>query len=123
MQAAESALWMDPHGKLPDCEQRVAPSQLRSQKTGKLARRGQRAASSNYSVKPAELAQARIFKAVLQAEFARLTDLASRMGGPLDRFKPSGGGHEHRELIHVDACIDEVCKLLEGLQNRFGLAD
>ena len=60
---------------------------------------------------PAEIAQARVFERLLQAECAELRDLAHRMGP--DDSGPSG------ELTQIRARIDEVDGLLRALQGRF----
>ncbi|MBO0864441.1 MAG: hypothetical protein J2P16_05145 [Mycobacterium sp.] len=69
----------------------------------------------------AEVAQARLFEAILQAEFAHLNALAYTMAGPLDRLKQAdlGGCQPSRELMLVHARIDEVQRLLAALQGRF----
>ena len=121
---AESALSAELHGRLSDSEQWPAP--LHYDNGQFLARRGRRTGGTsdglNRSVKPAELAQARIFKSALQDELARLNGLASRFG-PSERSKASGPAQAHRDLAHIDACIDEVRCLLEALRGRFGTAD
>jgi hypothetical protein len=71
----------------------------------------------------AEFAQARIFTSALQDELARLTELASRLGGPTENSKAAEYRGEHRELGHIHAGIAEVRRLLEGLRGRFGMAD
>jgi hypothetical protein len=68
---------------------------------------------------PAEIAQARVFERLLQAECAELQELAHRMAG--DRYqqpepndsRPSG------ELTQIRARIDEVHGLLRALNGRF----
>ena len=125
VRVAESALRAEPHGQLPNSEQWPAP--LRYDNGAFLSRRGRRTGGTsdalNRSVKPAELAQAHIFRSALQDELVRLNGLASRLGGPSEQFKPSDAGQEHRDLAHIDACIDEVRGLLEALRGRFGTAD
>lgn len=76
-------------------------------------------------VKPADAAQARNFKVLLQAEFARLNELANRMGGPLERLSAAdfGGSQAHREFMEINGCMDEVRHLLEALRDRFGIPD
>jgi len=83
------------------------------------------AASSASSVlprrpaQPAEIAQARVFERLLQAECAELQELAHRMAGNQyqqpepDDSRPSG------ELTQIRARIDEVHGLLRALQGRF----
>ena len=67
---------------------------------------------------PAELAQARVFERLLQAECAELQELAHRMAGDKyqqpepDDFRPSGE-------LEIRARIDEVHGLLRALQRRF----
>jgi hypothetical protein len=69
----------------------------------------------------AEVAQARVFEAILQAEFARLNALAYAMAGPLDRLKHPdlGSCQPSRDLMLIHARIDEVQRLLAALQGRF----
>jgi hypothetical protein len=68
---------------------------------------------------PAEIAQARVFERLLQAECAELQELAHRMAGDWyqqagpDDSRPSG------ELTELRARIDEVHGLLRALQGRF----
>ena len=68
---------------------------------------------------PAEIAQARVFERLLQAECAELQELAHRMAGDKyqqpepDDSRPSG------ELTQIRARIDEVRELLLALQERF----
>ena len=68
---------------------------------------------------PAEIAQARVFERLLQAECAELQQLAHRMAGDKyqqpepDDSRPSG------ELTQIRARIDEVHGLLRALQGRF----
>jgi hypothetical protein len=68
---------------------------------------------------PAEIAQARVFERLLQAECAELQELAHRMAGDKyqqtepDDSRPSG------ELTQLRARIDEVHGLLRALQGRF----
>jgi hypothetical protein len=125
VRVAESALRAEPHGQLPDFKQWSAP--LRYEDSGFLPRRGRRTGGTsdalNRSVNPAELAQARIFTSALQVELARLTELASGLGGPPENSKAAEPRREHRELGPIHAGIDEVRHLLEGLRGRFGMAD
>jgi hypothetical protein len=68
---------------------------------------------------PAEIAQARVFERLLQAECAELQELAHRMAGDKyqqtepDDSRPSG------ELTQLRARIDEIHGLLRALQGRF----
>ena len=126
VRVAESALRAEPHGQLPNSEQQWA-APLRYEDGGFLPRRGRRTAGTsdalNRSIKPAELAQARIFKSALQDELARLNALASRLGVPSEHLKAFDSGEEHRDLAHIHAYVNEVRRLLEGLRGRFGTAD
>ena len=67
---------------------------------------------------PAEIAQARVFERLLQAECAELQELAHRMAGNQyqqpepDDSRPSGE-------LEILARIDEVHGLLRALQGRF----
>jgi hypothetical protein len=62
-------------------------------------------------VQPAEVAQARVFERLLQAESAELQRLAHRVGpGDSD---PSG------ELTQIRARLEEVDDLLRALRGRF----
>jgi hypothetical protein len=71
------------------------------------------------SVTPAEVAQARLFEGILQAEVAELEQLAYRLAGSLDR-QPELGSHElTRDLLRIDERIDEVRRLLQALHGRF----
>jgi hypothetical protein len=68
---------------------------------------------------PAEIAQARVFERLLQAECAELQELAHRMAG--DRYQqaePDDSGPSG-ELTQIRARIDEVHGLLRALQGRF----
>ena len=60
---------------------------------------------------PAEIAQARVFERLLQAESAELRDLAHRMG--TDDSERAG------ELTQLHARLDEVDGLLRALRGRF----
>lgn len=60
---------------------------------------------------PAEIAQARVFERLLQAECAELRDLAHRVG--TDASGRAG------ELTQIHARLDEVDGLLRALQGRF----
>ena len=64
---------------------------------------------------PAEIAQARAFERLLQAECAELHELAHRIAQQSDPHdsRPSG------ELTQIRAHIDEVRGLLRALQGRF----
>ena len=68
---------------------------------------------------PAEIAQARVFERLLQAECAELQELAHRMAG--DRYQQPGpdDSRPSGELTQIRARIDEVHGLLQALQGRF----
>jgi hypothetical protein len=68
---------------------------------------------------PAEIAQARVFERLLQAECAELQELAHRMAG--DRYQQAGpdDSRPSGELTELRARIDEVHGLLRALQGRF----
>jgi hypothetical protein len=68
---------------------------------------------------PAEIAQARVFERLLQAERAELQELVHRMAG--DRYQQAepGDSRPSRELTELRARIDEVHGLLRALQGRF----
>lgn len=74
---------------------------------------------SRRPAQPAEIAQARVFERLLQAECAELQELVRRMAGgnyqhiEPDDSRPSG------ELTQIRARIDEVHGLLRALQARF----
>jgi cobalamin biosynthesis Mg chelatase CobN len=60
---------------------------------------------------PAEIAQARVFERLLQAECAELRDLAHRVG--------TDDSEKAEELTQIHARLDEVDGLLRALQGRF----
>ena len=64
---------------------------------------------------PAEIAQARVFERLLQAECAELQELAHRIAQQSEPHdsRPSG------ELTQIRTHIDEVHGLLRALQERF----
>ncbi len=72
-------------------------------------------------VKPAELAQARLFDALLRAELVRLNEQASRRTVPLEWLKhpDSSGDQAPKDRIQVYARLEEVRHLIEALRNRF----
>ena len=69
----------------------------------------------------AEIAQARLFEKILQAEFAHLNELAYSLAGPLGPLNHPGADNREpsRALIQIHARIDEVHRLLAALQGRF----
>lgn len=70
-------------------------------------------------VKPAEIAQARVFEGLLQAESAELLELAHRMAGAMDQQSDSDGSAPAWDLMQIRARIDEIQRLLQALQGRF----
>ena len=70
-------------------------------------------------VKPAEIAQARVFESLLQAESAELLELAHRMAGGMDQPSDSDGSAPAWDLMQIRARIDEIQRLLQALQGRF----
>jgi hypothetical protein len=68
---------------------------------------------------PAEIAQARVFERLLQAESADLQQLAHRLAG--DKFQQPGSDDSRpsEELTQIRTRIDEVDGLLRALQGRF----
>ena len=70
---------------------------------------------------PAEIAQARVFEGLLQAECAELQALAHRIAGAnaKDQLSDSDSSQSSRDLMQIRARIDEVHGLLQALQRRF----
>ena len=68
---------------------------------------------------PAEIAQARVFERLLQAECAELQELAHRMAG--DNYQQLGPDDPRSpgELAQIRARIDEIDGLLRALRGRF----
>ena len=117
VRVAETALRVEPYIQPAEAK---PSSPLRRYEVGGLVRAP---GTPNRLVKPAELAQAHIFKSTLHDELARLNRLANRLGGPADQPSSSNSAGEDRELAHLHACIDEVRRMLEGLRGRFGTTD
>jgi hypothetical protein len=70
-------------------------------------------------VKPAEVAQARVFEGLLQAECAELHELAHRMPGAVDQQRDNDSPSPTWDLMQIRARIDEVQRLLQALRGRF----
>ena len=68
---------------------------------------------------PAEIAQARVFERLLQAECAELQELAHRMAGDKYQQPKTDDSRRSGELTQIRARIDEVDGLLRALQGRF----
>jgi hypothetical protein len=68
---------------------------------------------------PAEIAQARVFEGLLQAECAELQELVHRMAGAKYQRPDSDNSRPSGELTQIRARIDEVHGLLRALQERF----
>jgi hypothetical protein len=70
-------------------------------------------------VNPAEVAQARVFERLLQAECAELQELAHRMAGAGDQPSDLDSSVPSWDLMQIRARIDEVQCLLQALRGRF----
>jgi hypothetical protein len=70
-------------------------------------------------VKPAEVAQARVFEGLLQAECVELHELAHRMAGGMDQQPDKDSSPPSWDLMQIQARIDEVQRLLQALRGRF----
>lgn len=70
-------------------------------------------------VNPAEVAQARVFERLLQAEFAELQDLAHHTAGVGDQPSASDSSAPSWDLMQIRARIEEVQCLLQALRGRF----
>ncbi len=68
---------------------------------------------------PAEIAQARVFEALLRAECAELQELARRMAGAKDHRREPDDSRWSDDLTQIRARINEVHGLLQALQSRF----
>ena len=74
---------------------------------------------SRWPAQPAEIAQARVFERLLQAECAELQELAHRMAGDKYQQPKTDDSRRSGELTQIRARIDEVDGLLRALQGRF----
>ena len=71
------------------------------------------------SVTPAEVAQARLFEDILQAEVAELEQLAYRLAGSMNR-QPELDSHQAAgDLLQIHERLEEVRRLLHALRGRF----
>ncbi len=70
-------------------------------------------------VTPAEVAQARVFESVLQAESAELHELAHRIAVAGDHQLGNDNSAPSWDLMQIRARIDEVQRLLQALRGRF----
>jgi hypothetical protein len=68
---------------------------------------------------PAEVAQARLFEGILQAEIAELHQRAYHMGGSLYRQSDVDNHEPCRDLLRIHERMDEVHRLLQALRGRF----
>ena len=68
---------------------------------------------------PAEVAQARVFERLLEAEGAELQELADRVAGDDYQRPGSDKSRASEDLARIHARIDEVHGLLRTLQRRF----
>lgn len=71
------------------------------------------------SVQPAEIAQARVFESLLQAECTELEQLARRIGRSGDRLPNFDSSERPQDLAQIRARLDELHGLLRALQGRF----
>jgi hypothetical protein len=77
------------------------------------------ASAPSLPVNAAEVAQARAFEKLLQAESAELHELAHRVAGTPDKHLDADGSAPSRDLMQLRARIDEVQRLLQALRGRF----
>ena len=70
-------------------------------------------------VTPAEVAQARVFESLLQAESAELHELAHRIAGAADHQPDTDRSAPSWDLMQVRARMEEVQGLLQALHGRF----
>jgi hypothetical protein len=70
-------------------------------------------------VMAAEVAQARVFEDLLQAEAAELHELAHRVARGGDKQSDLDSSASAWDLLQLRARIDEVQKLLQALRGRF----
>jgi hypothetical protein len=77
------------------------------------------ASVSTRPVQPAEVAQARVFEGLLQAECTELRELAHRIAAGVHQQPDSDSSQPPRDLHQIHARIDEVHGLLQALQGRF----
>ncbi len=68
---------------------------------------------------PAEIAQARVFERLLQAECIELQELAHRAAGDKYQQPEPHDSRPPAELTQIRARIDEIHGLLRALQGRF----
>ena len=68
---------------------------------------------------PAEIAQARLFERLLQAECAELQALAQRMAGAKDQRPEPVDSRPSGDLAQIRDRVDKVHGLLRALQGRF----
>lgn len=72
-----------------------------------------------HPMRPAEVAQARLFERILQAEVAELHQLAYRMADSMDQQHEIGSTPPTRHLGQIHSRIDEIHRLLSALRGRF----
>jgi hypothetical protein len=112
-----------PHKPTSDRASRVAPVGQRDGHLAPKATNGHLTLRATgvleRTVEPAEVAQARLFEGILQAEFAELHHLVYRMAGSLDRQLDVHGHEPSPDLLGLHARIDEVQRLLQALRCRF----
>ncbi len=71
------------------------------------------------SVQPAEIAQARVFESLLQAECAELEQLARRIARAEGQLPDCDSSERPQDLAQIRARLDELHGLLRALQGRF----
>ena len=76
-------------------------------------------ALSRQPAQPAEIAQARVFERILQAECAELQELAQRMAGATDQRPEPDDSRPSGDLAQIRDRVDELHGLLRALQGRF----
>ena len=70
-------------------------------------------------VQPAEIAQARVFERLLQAECAELQELAHRIGRAEGQLSEADSSEQPQDLAQIRARVEELHDLLRALQGRF----
>lgn len=101
----------------------TAPADLSDARVGAKAAVGRRTVATASviprPVTPAEVAQARVFERLLQAESVELHELAQRIPRAADRQLDNDTSPSSWDLVQIRARLDEVQRLLEGLRGRF----
>jgi hypothetical protein len=92
---------------------RVLPKPVDSHRTLSAAR------ALADAVQPAEIAQARVFERLLQAECAELQELAHRIGRADGELSDADSLEQPQDLAQIRDRLDELHGLLRALQGRF----